>query len=58
MPRRTTRSPEQQLPLDWTDAMRWTRLPAEVQAQLVPELRALLEQAARRAPEGRSDDDE
>jgi hypothetical protein len=38
--------------------MRWTRLPAEVQAQLVTELRALLEQAARRAPEGRSDDDE
>ena len=58
MPRRTTRSPEQQLPLDWTDAMRWTQLPAEVQAQLVTALRALLEQAARRAPEGRSDDDE
>ena len=58
MPRRTTRSPERQLPLDWTDAMRWTQLPAEVQAQLVTELRALLEQAARRDRKGRSDDDE
>ena len=58
MPRRTTRSPERQLPLDWTDAMRWTQLPAEVQAQLVTELRALLEQAARRDQTGRSDDDE
>jgi hypothetical protein len=58
MPRRTTRSPERQLPLDWTDAMRWTQLPAEVRTQLVTELRALLEQAARRAPAGRSADDE
>ena len=57
MPRRTTRSREQQLPLDWTDAMRWTRLPAEVQAQLVTELRARLERAARRAPADRSDDE-
>ena len=57
MPRRTTRPPEQQLPLDWTDAMHWTRLPAEVQAQLVTELRALLERAAQRAPADRSDDE-
>jgi hypothetical protein len=38
--------------------MRWTQLPAEVRTQLVTELRALLEQAARRAPAGRSADDE
>ena len=58
MARRMTRSPERQLALDWTDAMRWTQLPAEVQAQLVTELRALLEQAARRDQKGRSADDE
>lgn len=55
MPRRT-RPPEQQLPLEWTDTMRWTHLPAEVRAHLVAELRALLERAAAPPAEGRTDE--
>ena len=56
MPRRTTRSPEQQLSLEWTDAMRWAHLPAEVRAELIIELRAMLEHAATGHPERRTDE--
>jgi hypothetical protein len=44
MPRRTR--PPEQLPLEWTDAMRWAELPAEVRKQVAAALRALLERHA------------
>jgi hypothetical protein len=42
MPRRT-RPPERQLPLEWTAAMRWAHLSAEVRERVTAALRAMLE---------------
>jgi hypothetical protein len=54
MPRRS-QSRESQLDLEWTAALRWDELPAEVRDELRPRLRELLVQVAdaeRRDPGG------
>jgi kynureninase len=53
------RRPEQQLALDWTDAMQWQDLPAPIRERAGPLLGALLREAAVRAseePEGGRDE--